>query len=132
MVVKLRQIRSRNSVDLAVDATIIYDIRYDPMVKELFQSAWVSWVDHVNWFRKNHQQFQIITDRGEAIGYVRTQPGGYIGIGINNSCRSRGIATKILKEIKGRAIIMMENKASLSAFKKAGWTLKGYYLEKEE
>ena len=135
MELKLRPTEDFKKTGMDADAAFVYMIRYDPELTDVFQSDWVDIVDHIKWFRKNYNQFQIIEQRGglgkqQSVGYVRTQPNGYIGIGISKEHRGKGIGSKILEQINGRAIIMKDNKASLTAFKKSGWIEKGVYLEK--
>jgi RimJ/RimL family protein N-acetyltransferase len=84
--------------------------------------------NHHNWFLLNINNIEVI---GKEYGIIRKDNHDFISITIKEKERLKGIATEILRKKKGRAIILLDNYISLRTFMKAGFKVKGFYMEKD-
>lgn len=83
--------------------------------------------EHKKWYKENYHKIKVI---GNNIGTIRKDEHDFISISIKEQYRNKGIGTEVLMGFKGKAIILTDNENSLKAFEKAGFHIKGYYLEK--
>lgn len=95
-----------------------YSLNKDPIKLE----------DHKAWFEKNKDKILVI---GQNYGTIR-KDGNFISIALKEKYRNLGIGTKVLKTGSGRAICLLSNPRSIHVFVKAGFRIKGVYLEKWE
>jgi hypothetical protein len=118
------------ATDKEEDCKLLFDIRNELSVRELsLNKDELIYTQHERWYKNNFESVQIIMLDNTKIGYVRTND-GYISIGLRPEYRNKGYGSEVLKQVKGKAIILFENQGSYFAFKKAGWTEKGYYFER--
>lgn len=76
---------------------------------------------HLEWFKQNKQHIKIIIVNKKPAGYYHKSPQGMISIYLNQNQRSKGIGSQILKNLRGKAIILNTNQRSQKAFTKAGY-----------
>lgn len=117
------------------DISFILSVRNDKtMRKNSINSKKIFYSEHEKFYNKHYNEYQIIEadveDEEMSIGYIRNNE-GMISISILPKYRNYGIGTDILSKLKkGRAIILLNNYASIKAFLKSGFKIKGFYLEK--
>lgn len=110
------------------DCRFVYEIRNSPEVREVcITTDNILYKEHKEYFNKHMSEFRII---GDNIGYIKYEENDFIGIYIHKNNRGKGIGKEILKNLKGKSIVLMNNPASLHAFVKSGWKIRGFYLEK--
>lgn len=107
------------------DARFILSIRND-CKNQSTNGKTITWKEHRGWFKNHYKEYKILP----GIGYLRKDNFGYISIALKKEYRGKGIGTRLLKAISGKAIILNNNHASIKAFVKAGFVIKGYYLER--
>lgn len=109
-----------------------------------FNTDPIRYEDHLQWFEKRIKdlsfRFLIVVDeRDQEVGYARLDVSGdsaHISLSIDRKCRGRGLGTKLIQaatEFAHRELsvarvvahIRSTNQASLTAFRRAGYTLSG-------
>ena len=110
------------------DAEFIWKLRNSPEVREVsINTAPIMLSNHENWFENHYTEYWIINDYE---GFLRLEKDGNVSIVLNKESRGKGLGQKVLAKQSGKAIILMNNPASLHCFIKAGFKLRGFYLEK--
>lgn len=114
------------------DYMFVYNLRNSEDVRAVSLTNTVIDLDnHKVWFKDNYLWYQIITQDDKDIGFVRKDEDNEISICLVPEFRNKGIGSEVLKQLTGKAVILLDNKSSLKCFEKAGWVIRGYYLTKE-
>ena len=110
------------------DVEFIHHLRYSPDVRKISCSKnIVSLKEFRKYFINHYKEYKII---GNNIGFIRKDKDNFISIVLLKKYRNRGIGRKLVSNLRGRAIILLNNFRSFNCFIKANWKLKGWYLEK--
>jgi len=111
------------------DYKVVWEIRNSKEVRDKFPNKKpIPLNEHKLFFKKKYKKYKIILYNKIKAGYIRDN--GLIEIGIEKKYRSKGIGAKVIKTLKGKTIIMLNNQKSLGCFLKAGFEIRGFYLEK--
>lgn len=115
--------------DFIKRARIVYNLRFDKeAVANSLTKTIPSFEEHCKWFKEHEQEYKFYQD----LAYFRKDGEGFVSVAVDKYHRNQGIATEMLRWEHGKAIILQGNHASLCCFVKAGFRIKGFYLEKEE
>jgi len=95
-------------------------------LKYMVRNKPIGKIEHKFWFNKNMKYIKVIGNKFGIYWILK----GYITIRLFPEYRNKGIGTKILKTLKGKSIIFIDNFRSIKAHKKAGFKITGYLMEK--
>lgn len=116
----------------ANDAKFVWEIRNSLEVRLVSLSCtMIKLPDHIVWFKKNYKQYLIIKKGRARIGFFRVNDEGFVSFALKKQFRGKGLGQEILKRTAGKSIILMNNPQSVTCFVKAGYRIKGFYLEKD-
>lgn len=123
------------------DLDLTFEWAQDPVTRAVsFSRRPISFEEHCSWLRQKLSDPNSVvliaeTDRGRAVGLIRFDEGGIVGISVAKPYRGKGLSQAIilqglafLRHIEAfndvemlYAYIKMENAASVHAFEKAGF-----------
>ena len=127
------------------DARLLWEWANDPDVRSSsFSSAHIEWDQHVDWFRKKLSDestfmFVAIDGQGTPVGQVRFEADencqARIDISLASEKRGRGLSSTLIEQavekvfgmdvVRVHAGVKSENRASIRAFERAGFTKAG-------
>jgi len=115
----------------------IRQLKNDPIARKNSGHAHIISVsEHENYMNSYGHQYYICLDESRPIGYVGHNATNYISVAVISSYRGKGVGKFMLNYIKERppltsakAVVRMDNEASIKLFESCGFTKKYYIFE---